>query len=535
MPDGQGNYQGDWATILPSNIQNIIHYGDAYALQARQAQADKEKAAAEKAKRMSDLYGLIPKEFDPSKYTDQNPYTEATGKDLMQMRQKYATYLSDNYKKGTEPDEGQFRSDMDKDLQRVSGNYMVAGQKSKEIQEKIKEYEKEPGVDKKALLKLSLDQYFNTKNEKGEKAMIPEAWDRNKSGTDVVQEMMDKFPELIFTGEGTDDQIRGWMKKDPVREIDEPTITDPNTGRTTKTGYKAKINSFQEIVPADGKMKVDIRTELITLPDGTEYRTVAKDLKEQTLAEIGIGGEIKTKLKKVVAEENQRRQKNNEVNGGILQPMTDEEIDILSGDLVLEKLRKNMPPSGVNIKETNDFDNALKLKNYNLAAQGRSLAERKFAWDKAKGSIDDNLFRDIFKEIEAKAKMARPGKDGMAFNSLSSTAQSVLVDYANSVAGTEDKKFTQRDLYIKAAGGKIYLMQAYRDEGGVVSQPGSVISEINFTDANSKVNPSKGEREEMLKAEPKKGFIQRTVGKVKEALTGKKQSTITGLAQGDLD
>jgi len=98
---------------------------------------------------------------------------------------------------------------------------------------------------------------------------------------------------------------------------------------------------------------------------------------------------------------------------------------------------------------------------------------------------DETKIRDVFKEVKDKASTSRPGY-GFPLNSLSATAQGVILKYANELTGGD---LTQADIYVR------------KEEDGTISIVGTdnqLIAPMDFADINIKVQPGVPEKREVV-------------------------------------
>ena len=113
----------------------------------------------------------------------------------------------------------------------------------------------------------------------------------------------------------------------------------------------------------------------LTNPDGTPKKTVAKDLEIKFLARPGIEIQVVRELDEQIGTENQKRQAlNSQRNVMGLPPLpmiskNSEEAKVMQSDIVLEKLRNNMPPSVIQWDDAGQkaFDNQMRRQTLALA------------------------------------------------------------------------------------------------------------------------------------------------------------------------
>lgn len=389
-------YQGDYAVILPDNSRNILYQGQQLMEITKQRQAAAAAQAKADAEREDAYMKLVGEKFDPSKHTAGSVYDPEVTQRIADAQGKYLEYLRQQKAAGKKVDESYLRQGIAQDVAGIKQDDDFAKAKQKEILDAV-EAMKGPGVDDKKLAGLALSEYFNHTNpENGQRSMDPSKWNRDASGADVVANIAAKHFGIVGNNKGVDESIAETMAKDNKVKIDNPTITDPKSGQVQKVGYKAELNSHQQIkYDKNGDpVGVDIRQEPVLLPngkpllnvDGTPKTTVAKDLEEKYLARPGFALSVKKELSDKVGEENQRRKMFADATGLPFMPITNEEADIIKSDIVLDKLRKNMPPTPINKDDVGQkqFENQMALKRLQLQQQDNFLASEKFKFDKAK-------------------------------------------------------------------------------------------------------------------------------------------------------
>lgn len=128
---------------------------------------------------------------------------------------------------------------------------------------------------------------------------------------------------------------------------------------------------------------------------------------------------------------------------------------------------------------------------------------------------DDTVIRDVFNEINDKASTSREGY-GFPLNSLSATAQGVVLKYANELTGGD---LTQADIYVrKEPNGTISIVRA---------EDNKLIAPMDFADVNMKVQPGVKEKRKVIEqvysniTETNKGQIGLKNGKWYDIKTGK--------------
>ena len=405
MPDASGNYLGDYAGVLPDLSAQVMHMADQYAA------INKSKLALQLAqkklddKRNADYYKLVDTNFDLTKYNDLNPYHDKTVEDLSLTKQKYYSIISNANQSGKPIDQGQLQIAMANDLNRIKTNDDWAKQRNAEINDGVKLLEKEPGIDFGKLTGLAKQELFGDMDSK--------KWDRNVTGADMVQRMLDKYPAIIGDGKGVNEQIRDVMNKSQATETKLPGVLDKN-GIEISPGITVKIKPFQqEVKDKNGNtIGLDIRQEPvvasdgtpITNTDGTQRTTIAPDLEKDAMNNIGFKMQVITERDNAIGEENQRRRaiNDNMLKRGLSPSLTmitpdSEEAKLIQSDIVLDRYKKLNQGGAVDIAANKDFQHRMQMLNYNYK-------ENKDAKKEAKDAAKDAAIANIESPLD---KIAR--------------------------------------------------------------------------------------------------------------------------------
>ena len=396
MPDASGNYLGDYAGVLPDLSAQVMHMADQYAA------INKSKLALQLAqkklddKRNADYYKLVDTNFDLTKYNDLNPYHDKTVEDLSLTKQKYYSIISNANQSGKPIDQGQLQIAMANDLNRIKTNDDWAKQRNAEINDGVKLLEKEPGIDFGKLTGLAKQELFGDMDSK--------KWDRNVTGADMVQRMLDKYPAIIGDGKGVNEQIRDVMNKSQATETKLPGVLDKN-GIEISPGITVKIKPFQqEVKDKNGNtIGLDIRQEPvvasdgtpITNTDGTQRTTIAPDLEKDAMNNIGFKMQVITERDNAIGEENQRRRaiNDNMLKRGLSPSLTmitpdSEEAKLIQSDIVLDRYKKLNQGGAVDIAANKDFEHRIRKLSLDRLVNNDAKKEAK---DAAKDAAIANI------------------------------------------------------------------------------------------------------------------------------------------------
>lgn len=396
MPDASGNYLGDYAGVLPDLSAQVMHMADQYAAINKSREALKLAQKNLDDKRNADYYKLVDTNFDLTKYNDLNPYHDKTVEDLSSTKQKYYSIISNANQSGKPIDQGQLQIAMANDLNRIKTNDDWAKQRNAEINDGVKLLEKEPGIDFGKLTGLAKQELFGDMDSK--------KWDRNVTGADMVQRMLDKYPAIIGDGKGVNEQIRDVMNKSQATETKLPGVLDKN-GIEISPGITVKIKPFQqEVKDKNGNtIGLDIRQEPvvasdgtpITNTDGTQRTTIAPDLEKDAMNNIGFKMQVITERDNAIGEENQRRRaiNDNMLKRGLSPSLTmitpdSEEAKLIQSDIVLDRYKKLNQGGAVDIAANKDFEHRIRKLSLDRLVNNDAKKEAK---DAAKDAAIANI------------------------------------------------------------------------------------------------------------------------------------------------
>jgi hypothetical protein len=472
---GNSSYMGDWTVVLPDNSRNILYQGQQLQEIARQRQAAEAAQAKADAERDANYSKIIADGLDPSKVKDQDLYALLAMEDLAKTQNKLLQTVQQRRLAGKPMQEGEVRGEVASQVARINGDHNTAQQKQKEIADAVAAL-KGPGIDDKKLLGLAINEYFtNIDPTNGKRSIDPTKWNKDLHGADVVKNILEKHYGVVGDNKGVDQAISEVFGKDNKVNIDSPTETDPNTGQIKKVGYKATLNSFQEIKKdaAGNPLSVDIRQEPVLLPngkpllniDGTPKTTVAKDVERKFLDTYpGLAVQIKKELADKIGNENMIRKSHAEANGLPFLPISDEEADIIKSDIVLDKLRKNMPPTPINKDDTGQkqFDNQLALERLRLAKEDNWLAADRLKFEKAKQNKETPEITPLTISIANARGVDIPSYDGKTntrvvyTKDIGQKEQELIAGYVEEVDLKGNKTIEPKVLPLKTNNGNKY-------------------------------------------------------------------------------
>jgi len=535
-------YMGDWAVVLPDNSRNILYQGQQLQEIARQRMAAEAAQAKADAERDANYSKLIADGLDPSKVKDQDIYAPLAMEDFATTQNKLLQTIQQRKQAGKPVQEGELRGAIATEVARINGNHNTALQKQKEITDAVAAL-KGPGIDDKKLLGLAMNEYFtNTDPTNGKRSIDPTKWNKDLHGADVVKNILEKHYGVVGDNKGVDQAVSEVFGKDNKVNIDQPTETDPNTGQIKQVGYKAVLNSFQEIKKdkAGNPVSVDIRQEPVLLPngkplmnmDGTPKMTVAKDIERKFLDSFpGLAVQVKKELADKIGQENMTRKSFSEATGQPFMPLTDEEADIIKSDIVLDKLRKNMPPTPIN-KDDNgqkQFDNQLALERLRLSKEDNFLAAERLRFEKAKQNKETPEITPLTISIGNARGKDIPNHDGtntrvVYTKDIGQKEQELIAGSLEEVDLKGKKTIKPKVLPLKTNNGNEYYEVLPngdwkgQDEKGVekiIPKEQVADEQLKYYTKDDLLASSKGERPTFMQQ------VKKAAVKVKEALTPK--------------
>lgn len=380
--------------MLPDNSAAVLHMADQYAQFNQQRAARQQAQQLADQKRTDDLYKLVGDTFDPSKVNNADPYQGEKIKRTVGAQNEFTQYVRQARQSGKPVDEGMLRMAMTERLGGIEGDGNVAKQKWGEVQEAVKSLEKTSGIELGAITSLAMKDYFYSPGTNpGEPAsMDPTKWDKNKTGAQVVMDMLDKYPTLVANGRYQDATVQRMKAADAVDMDMKPVVGNDGQVVPGGEGYKMKLKFFQQAnKDAEGNpVSIDIKQEPVFLPDGrpmtnpdgSQRMTIDKGVEEWALSDLGFAVNMKKELIDAVVEENKRRQDINEnLKRQGLPPMLQmvtgdsEEAKVMHSDLVLNRLRSVMQGGALDREGNQNFTNRMKMIKDGREERRLELAE----------------------------------------------------------------------------------------------------------------------------------------------------------------
>lgn len=397
--DFNSTYNGDQATVYGDNSANILHMADQLQAVNERRAALKQRQAEEDQRRQDAYQKYIGDRLDVTKNTDVNPAQSYIDNELQTAQKKLSAAAATG-----KLSESQLRQAVEGEVSRIKGIHDKATNLYQAAKDGAASYSTEAGLDHQKLQDLAIHDSFYSPDGKGNYVMDPNKW-QAPNASQIAGQTLDKHYGTVGTGEGVDEAVQTEFGKVKPEVIDVPAQVDKETGQQIQAGYKINKHNFQELgTDAKGNPYLDIRKEpvivdgkQITNPDGTPKMTIAKDLEDRFLSKPGFAIQVKKELNDKIGDENMKRQAINQnmINRGLppTLPMISgdsHEAEILKSDIVLQKLRNNMPGGEIAIKDDKDFENRMKVKqmqnadaHLSLAKDNNNLAHQKWDWYKA--------------------------------------------------------------------------------------------------------------------------------------------------------
>lgn len=401
MPDGSGNYQGDWAVVLPDNTAPLMHLHDQFLQIEENHQRQLAKQAAEDAKRRGSLQKYIGDTLDRKGLLSGTVQDENLSHMITDAQVKNYGLI------GKVPDE-ELRTSIARDVD----NIFQYTTKAKEIQanttadlaELIKKY---PEIDPAALAEVSAIDAFYDIDDKGNKKLK----DLNKIDPTkrYAIDALTNHPDKVFIkGKALDDELNTFDKeKEPFGK---PSVYDNQNNRTF-IGFKGNYPS--RLVEADldknENTVITTRGKLATLPDGTLLKMPVKDpatgninyeqfkvIDEQNYSSLikrpGVFADVNNRAKEEIDALNEINRAKGNPEVSMTGPLAETWKRKVLYDMVQEKVKDRY-------KLTPEDDESQKRKDaaerLNLAKEDNYLARQKLNWEKLKADKKVPTIEDI--------------------------------------------------------------------------------------------------------------------------------------------
>ena len=302
MPDAQGNYLGDQATVMPDNTAAFMHYSDQFAQLQQQKNLDK----AKEAKLEQERSGRLQTAIHSSIYNPSYLKNDATNPLIRENMDSMAANAKEVYKTKGEAAAMDFINKSAMDL--GAGAEKIA-QTNKSMTDAIAHYQVlHPEWDGASAMHIAATNSW---------------YKKDKNGNSVHKELSEINPNDDFLGNvrngehGADLYSDQASLKGTVAMIDKEKIEDVNRdqsfnddGTNKVSGYKGKVATrLTDPALVDGKMQDVTRSENYRLPNqkpffldntGKSVQVLPKELHDQF---YGSNDEFKAKVDRMVKEE----------------------------------------------------------------------------------------------------------------------------------------------------------------------------------------------------------------------------------------
>ena len=524
MPDAQGNFLGDRATVLPDNTNALLHFSNLFAQKESQRRA--QKAAQAKAemdrrmavqKRVGDL--LTNKEFQTGTDFD---------KIIFSGLGNLGNKANDMFNEGASAEQVQMFVN-----QGLPGILSTAG-RAKQIKAEqaaqLAEFQRQhPDADAAAIGSIAATKAYYTKDKDGN----PVLKDINMVDPKHpwIQEAYEENPDLAFREDAITaawDKIRQAKPKD-ANQI----ATYDKDQNLTDIPFNAKIHPSAAIVKGpDGKVLFDKDTGLPQVDilgshnyqiDGQDYRDdhgqKVKVVDDNTFSNL-YHGAIKAGIEKDVKKI---------LSNGDLSPNS-EYADMLRKSLLYDKLKDvATKSSSFTTLEGKSFErkNAiigrdLQRAQLQLSRHSSALADQKFNWEKAKASIGgENGVQPLTDKYEAKAakKIIDPqsGQPIRFIETKDIDKGDLQIITGNTPSTAADEASSDNTRPITLGAKKVYLLD---DNGNWLGEDKDGKLKPIDRDAAYRRQFNQGDKgNAAIVAPPKKTVIQKTIDRVRKAVT----------------
>jgi hypothetical protein len=297
MPDAQGNYLGDHATVLPDNTQAFLHFSNKFSEIEGRRQAEQQAKLKAEQERQDKLLKTVGDsfKFEPSADPTNDEFVNLTTKGMQ-------TALEIGKEKGPEA--------MQTFITKYVGSLGGYRQKIKEFGEHLPKQiatasKNLKGIDESYLLELMKDDYFFTTGQDGKKRRKTIEEVINNPELDVTKYIAE-HGDLVWRepNAGAEDFYKSLKLEDvgDERKYDEK-------GNSVREGYTGKVpGELVQVKYKDdkGKPYTETRHEIYKFPDGTPLvdqatkqpvKILPKDIYERMMSRIDIAGPIEAKVK----------------------------------------------------------------------------------------------------------------------------------------------------------------------------------------------------------------------------------------------
>lgn len=243
MPDANGNFLGDRATILSDNTPALIHFSNQFAQMEQQRRAQKLALAKQDEERRIRVQKYI-----GDRLNDKDFETNATYGGLVNSR---LTGISEKWNKALRSGmpEDQVMNGIDQDTIALKTDASKINQQDKNIAQGAAELMKiHPNMDASAFISLTKhDNMYKTDQDGNPVLMEPS---EIKPDVDILKSYKDHYANLFPAGEGSKEML-DMFDKSKHEDIAESTAFGKDNVTVNRIGYSGKLPGFVSVVKDD--------------------------------------------------------------------------------------------------------------------------------------------------------------------------------------------------------------------------------------------------------------------------------------------
>lgn len=522
MPNSQGIYTGDQATVLPDNTNAMLHFGDQFVQMEQQRKIREEYDKRQEQDRVGRLQKGINERIYNNDYLNNdatNPMVKAkmveiANKAMADDKQYGPSASYDTVNKGA--------MDLAEGSRRID-------QTNQNMINSVAQYRlKHPNFDPEnlAIHNIANSAWFK-KDEKGNSVAKTLA-EINPNENYLANELKQNG-DYYYNDGAAEKESDAYVKGKHMQDISSG-ASYKDGGALDVPGFKGHNIPISLITPTltDGKYIPVLKSENYRLPnatsdyfyDGKPIKVLPKEIfddyyTQNEAVKAKVNRQVKAALATPVKD----------ANGEEVQYGPDSEYakmltqkfayDALQGhvnnNFALETIDESDKMKRQAKKDSNEEERLL-LSEHNSQRQDEKIN----LLAKKDNSVET---QDIFSEIKLQSDSANPANQGKALTTLSATAQGALIDLAKKITGKND--INQADLILKTnKAGEVELRR---------KEDNTIITTVDYKDVNAgKVNPSAPQKQSVLQK------AKEVTNNVINKITGIKPEQPKGTAKFDI-
>lgn len=384
MPDAQGNFLGDRATVLPSNENALLHFSNLFAQKEAQRRAQRlAQAKADQERRI----GL--QKYLGDKLTSKDFHTNSTYQGIINSGLEDIT--ANAQKLINEVPEDQVYAYLNQALPAVRQKANKANELDANLASQAADFKlKHPDADIPALISVARAN-ASYKTDADGNPVIKDLSTEVDPTHPWLQEAYDKNPENFFSPDAISNAWNKAMKEDKPKEVNEIPAYDEKQNMTN-IPFKGKVPSFAAVVKdSNGKVLWDENTGApkVDIPGSHYYRVDGEDYRDDQGRKVKVvddntfgnfyHGAIKADIEKQVKKV---------LSNGDFEPDS-EYADMLRKSLLYDKLKdKAVAASSFTNLEGKSFERQNAAERLRLAKIQAGISQQRLAISKEKLTMD---------------------------------------------------------------------------------------------------------------------------------------------------